>query len=127
MRSLHKGDGLHQDLFNKCSLKILQDVIFQPAIWDRLDPAGNALLPLIAIDINAFASIVGHICSLLNDDKRTRLEGSFHKLVKPEVVGKVMENGREGRMNRTMFKKDFEAFVKDTVRLLYDPKLILAT
>lgn len=118
VRSLHNTERLNQDLFNKCSSKLLQDVVFQPLIWDRVDPTGNALLPLIAIDISAFACVVGQICDLLESDKRLRLEASFHNLVKPEVVAKVMENGRAGRLNRLAFKKDFEIFVKDTVSWL---------
>lgn len=103
---------LHQDIMDKSIEKLFQEVIFQPIIWDRLDSAGAALLALIAIDTNAFSGVVSKICSLLEVEKRNRLQQEFMILIKPDVVAKVLQHGREGRMNRQLFKKDFENFVK---------------
>jgi hypothetical protein len=100
-------------IFENCCSRLLKEVIFQATIWDRLEPAGMALLPLAAVDINRFATIVNSISQQLDLEKQQRLQTAFQRLMQPDVVSKVANGNYGGRNNRLRFKKDFEVFVKD--------------
>jgi len=100
----------HEGLIDKCTRRLLMEVIFQNIIWDRIEPAGVALLPLAAIDINRFAVVVQSISSQVQPEHQQRLVAAFQALLKPEVLAKASSTGYEGRKNRIMFKKDFENF-----------------
>ena len=78
-----------------------------------LKAAGMALLPLAAVDINRFATIVNSISQQLDLEKQQRLQTAFQRLMQPDVVSKVANGNYGGRSNRLRFKKDFEIFVKD--------------
>ena len=101
-------------LIDSCR-RLLQDVIFQSIIWDRLEASGSALLPLVAVNVQQFVGLVNEISSKFssNDGKKERLQTAFEKLLQPNVLAKVVSNGFEGRKNRIAFKKDFEVFVRD--------------
>lgn len=102
------------NLIDNCAGRLLRDVVFQNKIWDRLESAGLALLPLAAVDVNNFASVVKELVDQVPvDDQRTRLQAGFHSLLQPEVINKVASGGLEGRRNRIRFKKDFENFCHD--------------
>ena len=99
------------DLLDHCSRRLLTDVVFQNKVWDRLESAGMALLPLAAVDVNRFANVVsGLINQIPDDDQKVRLQNAFSALVQPEVLQKVGSGGLEGRKNRIQFKKDFDVF-----------------
>lgn len=105
---------LHPDLFGKCNNKLLQEIIFQPLVWDRLENCSTALLPLVAVDMNGFATLVTQMCVQLETyEKKQRLQMAFQALIKPEVVTKVVTKGNVGRLNRLQFKNDFSIFVKN--------------
>lgn len=102
------------ELFDKIARRLLTEVIFQNVVIDRVEAAGMALLPLVAVDVNRFAAVVQELSSKVNDEQqRVRLQSAFHKLIKPEAIAKVAEGGYEGRMNRVRFKNDFEEFVHE--------------
>jgi hypothetical protein len=104
----------HPDIIDTASTRVLQDVVFQSIIWDRLEPAASALLPLAAIDMGRFANVVSVISSQFGSlEKAQRFQAAFQRLMKPEVVSKVASGGYEGRMNRLKFKAAFDEFVKD--------------
>eukprot|EP00591_Stephanopyxis_turris_P017038 CAMPEP_0195537666 /NCGR_PEP_ID=MMETSP0794_2-20130614/48367_1 /TAXON_ID=515487 /ORGANISM="Stephanopyxis turris, Strain CCMP 815" /LENGTH=178 /DNA_ID=CAMNT_0040671433 /DNA_START=60 /DNA_END=596 /DNA_ORIENTATION=+ len=109
----------HIDILDQCSSRLLKEVIFQPLIWDRLEPAGMALLPLVAVDVNRFAALVNSISqpqSIGSVEKQHRLQAAFQSLLQPEIISKMANGstgGFEGRKNRLKFKRDFELFVKD--------------
>lgn len=96
---------------DKCSSRLLLDVVFQNKVWDRLESAGVALLPLAAVDVNRFANVVTELVNKIPvDDQKARLQASFQSLMQPEVLHKVSSGGLEGRKNRIQFKKDFDNF-----------------
>jgi hypothetical protein len=95
---------------DKCSQRLLLEVVFQNIIWDRLEAAGMALLPLAAIDLSRFAAVVQGITQQIPAEHQQRLSIAFEGLLKPEVLSKVTSGGYEGRQNRIRFKKDFENF-----------------
>jgi hypothetical protein len=104
----------HPDIIDKCSRRLLTEVVFQSVVSDRVEASGMALLPLAAVDVNRFAAVVQQISSQIADEQqRNRLQAAFGKLIQPEVLAKVSAGGYEGRMNRARFKKDFEVFVND--------------
>lgn len=98
------------DLLDKCSHRLLMEVIFQNCVWDCIEAAGLALLPLAAADLNRFAAVVQRICQQIPAEHQPRLSHAFELLLRPEVLSKVMSSGYEGRQNRVRFKKDFEIF-----------------
>jgi hypothetical protein len=100
----------HEGVIDKCVRRLLMEVVFQNIIWDRMEPAGMALLPLAAIDINRFAVVVQGISHQIPAENRQRLMASFERLLKPDVVSSVNLGGYEGRKNRILFKKEFESF-----------------
>lgn len=107
------------DIFDNCSFRLINEVIFQPFIWDRLEPAGTALLPLAAIDVQSFIRLVNSISQQLGcDDKQRRLLAAFETLIQPEMLAKVTAEGREGRFVRYQFKSDFNTFVRDVQSFL---------
>mmetsp|Transcript_35937 Transcript_35937/g.107371 ORF Transcript_35937/g.107371 Transcript_35937/m.107371 type:complete len:327 (+) Transcript_35937:1214-2194(+) len=113
-RALDGHLASHPDLLDECSRRLLREVVFQTVVWDRLEPAGMALLPLAAADVGRFAAVVGTIEPQFGDEsKRARVRAAFERLLHPEVLGKVAAGGYEGRMNRLKFKRDFEMFAKD--------------
>jgi len=105
----------HPDIFDNCSGRLLQDVVFHPTlIWDRLEPAGMCLLPLAAVDIHRFAAVVNSLSQkVCPPEHQGRLHAAFQSLIQPEVLNKVCTGGYEGRKNRIRFKKDFSEFVKN--------------
>jgi hypothetical protein len=101
----------HEGLIDKCTRRLLMEVIFQNVIWDRLEPAGMALLPLAAIDINSFGRVVQGIAQQIAPEHQQRLISNFESLIRADVVAKMaIAKGHEGRKNRILFKKDFESF-----------------
>jgi hypothetical protein len=109
--SLASSSNHHQgSLLDKCSQRLLLEVVFQNIIWDRLEAAGMALLPLAAIDLSRFAAVVQGITQQIPAEHQQRLSRAFEGLLQPEVLSKVTSGGYEGRQNRIRFKKDFENF-----------------
>jgi hypothetical protein len=100
----------HEGIIDKCSRRLLMEVVFQNIVWDRIEPAGLALLPLAAIDINRFAAVVQGIAQQIPQEHQQRLVSSFERILQPEVVSKVTMSGYEGRKNRILFKREFESF-----------------
>jgi len=104
----------NQNLFSNCTKRLLEEVVFTQIIWDRLEQTAMALLPLAAVEMDNFASIVSNISQQLDTaEKQEKLRDAFQKLMQAEVVTKVSHGGSGGRMNRMRFKKDFEVFVKE--------------
>lgn len=102
------------DIFENCSDRLIKEVIFQPVIWDRLEPAGTAFLPLVAIDFPRFIGLVHVISQQLGcDEKQRRLHAAFDDLIKPDMLSKVAAEGKEGRFVRLQFKNAFNVFVRD--------------
>lgn len=106
------------DIFENCTQRLIKEVIFQPIIWDRLEPSGMALLPLVAVDVQKFIVMVTAISQQLVGAKQSRLQSAFEKLIKPEMLAKVAAEGREGRVVRVQFKNDFDVFVRDVQSFL---------
>jgi hypothetical protein len=100
-------------MFDDCAVRLLQEVIFQTMIWDRLEPAASALLPLAAIDMERFANVVNSISQHLDASKKQRMQAAFQQLMQPDVVAKVANGNYGGRLNKMRFRRDFEVFVKD--------------
>ncbi|KAG7367414.1 hypothetical protein IV203_030085 [Nitzschia inconspicua] len=100
----------HEGIIDKCTRRLLVEVVFQNIIWDRMEAAGLALLPLAAIDINRFAAVVQGIAQQIPPEHQKRLISSFQGLLQPDVVLRVTSVGYEGRKNRILFKKEFETF-----------------
>ena len=100
-------------MFDSCSQKLLEEVIFQTIIWDRMDPAAYCLLPLAAVDMNRFATVVNGISQKLDSVKQQRMQDAFRRLMQPDVIAKVSKGNYGGRLNKLRFRKDFELFVKD--------------
>lgn len=97
-------------LIEKCSRRLLMEVVFQNIIWDRIEPSGLALLPLAAIDLPRFGEVVQGITNQIPSENRQRLISSFEGLLKPDMMAKAASTGYEGRKNRILFKRDFESF-----------------
>ena len=109
--------SVKDDIVEDCTMRLIQEVVFQPIIWDRVEPAAMALLPLLAsIELEKIATLVNAIS--LQSSSRDRLNAAFEKLIKPELVSRTALNGREGRMIRMKFKTEFDAFVKDVQSFL---------
>ncbi|KAL3812173.1 hypothetical protein ACHAXA_011859 [Cyclostephanos tholiformis] len=107
------------DIVYNCIFRLIAEVIFQPVIWDRLEPAGAALLPLVAIDFQGFVRLVDSMKQQLGcADKQRRLQQAFETLIKPEMLAKVSAEGREGRFVRYQFKSDFNTFVREVQSFL---------
>ncbi len=121
------------DLFDTWNRRLLQDVVLQPIVWDRLEPAGMALLPLASVDLDHFAAILQELALLAfaqqhplrplgatdTQQRSQRIQGAMQRLLQPDVVAKVGHGGYEGRMNRIRFKKDFELFVQEIHSFLF--------
>ena len=106
--------SMKNDIFDNCNYRLINEVIFQPIIWDRLEPAGNALLVLVALDVQRFIGLVNTISQQFgSDDKQRRLHAAFEILIQPEILAKVGAEGKEGRFVRYQFKSDFNKFVRD--------------
>ena len=104
------------DIFDHCIKRLFEEVIFRAIVWDRLEAAGLALLPLIAIDVKRFVHLVSIMTQKLDSsEKQQRFLAAFEKLLHPEMISKVTNNsgGYEGRMTRIQFMKDFDVFVRD--------------
>jgi hypothetical protein len=98
------------DILYQCLTRLLNEVVFQPIIWDRLEAASLALMPLIAAHGNSIASLVNDMAQNLDSfEKQQRFISSFAKLITSEVIN----GGYDLRRTRVQFKKDFEVFVKD--------------
>jgi hypothetical protein len=112
----HLKTGVIQQpgIFDRCTRRLLSEVVFQTLVFDRVEAAGMALLPLAAVDLNRFAAVVQELASnILDQQHRARLEAAFAKLLQPEAVAKVAAEGYEGRVNRVKFRGDFEDFVNE--------------
>ena len=108
---------MKKDIVEDCTRRLIQEVIFQPIIWDRLEPAAMTLLPLLAcIELPNIAALVNAIS--LQSGSQDRLNSAFERLIKPSLVSKTALNGREGRMIRMKFKSEFDVFAKDTQSFL---------
>lgn len=112
-KTLHNHLIQSPSMFDDCTSRLLQEVIFQTMIWDRLEPAANALLPLAAIDMGRFANVVNSISQNLDSSKKQKMESAFQRLMQPDVLAKVANGNYGGRLNKMRFKKDFEVFVKE--------------
>jgi hypothetical protein len=88
-KSLSGHLSQNPSLFDECSKRILEEVIFQSIIWDRIEPAANALLPLAAVDMNKFATVVNMISQQLDTEKKQKIQQAFQTLMDPDVIGKV--------------------------------------
>ena len=105
---------LHPDIFDRCTRRLLTEVVFQQVVVDRVEAAGMALLPLIAVNMDRFAAVVQELKNQVPDvHQQNRLQVAFNKLIQPEALAKVSAGGYEGRMNRAQFKKQFEEFVNE--------------
>jgi hypothetical protein len=104
--STPNGSGL----FDKCSRRLLLEVVFQSVVWDRLESAGMTLLPLAAADLARFGAVVQHLTQQVPIEHQQRLSSAFEALLKHDILSKVSSRGNEGRHNRIRFKKDFENF-----------------
>lgn len=100
-------------LLDNVSRRLLLEVVFQNIIWDRLETAGMALLPIAAIDLSKFATVVQGITQQISVEHQQRLSSAFEGLLKQEALSKVSTHGYEGRQNRIRFKKDFENFCQE--------------
>ena len=100
-------------MFDDCTRRLLQEVIFQTIIWDSMEPAANALLPLAAVDMNRFATVVNTITLQLDAAKQQKMQAAFERLMQPDVLAKVAKGNYGGRLNKMRFRKDFEVFVKE--------------
>jgi len=104
----------HPGIVDKCASKLLNDVVFNMIIWDRLEPAGMALLPVAAVDLNRFSAVVTVISAQFGSaEKAQRFQTAFQTLMQPGIISKVASGGYEGRMNRIKFKALFEDFVRE--------------
>lgn len=104
----------NEGLIDKCTRRLLMEVVFQNTIWDRIEPAGMALLPLAAIDINSFGRVVQGIAQQIPQEHQARLMSSFESLIRADVITKMRTaKGVEGRKNRILFKKNFESFCNE--------------
>lgn len=112
-QALHAHLIAHPDIFDRCVGRLLQEVVFQNIVWDRLEASGMALLPLAAVDVNRFVAVVNGLVQNIPVEQQARLHVAFENLVQPEVLSKVSSGGYNGRINRIKFKKNFELFVKD--------------
>jgi len=102
----------HPDIFDRCSRRLLSEVVFQTVVVDRMEAASMALLPLAAVDLNRFAAVVQELSSRVADlQHRARLQAAFSKLIQPQALSDVTVGGYEGRLNRVKFRGDFEDFV----------------
>ena len=111
----------HPAVLDTCCRRLLLEVIFQQhVIWDRLETAGMALLPLAAMDLSRFGGVVQQLTQQVSmvdyyhhqqqQQQQQRLVAAFERLLQPDIVSKVTNGGYEGRQNRIQFKKDFETF-----------------
>ena len=104
--------GHHPDLLDHCSHRLLMEVIFQTCVWDRMEPAGLALLQLSVMDLSRLA----HVVQSINETKiprehQSRLSQAFQHLLQKDILDKVLlVSGYEGRQNRIRFKNLFETF-----------------
>jgi hypothetical protein len=104
----------HPDLLDKCSKRLLSEVVFQNVVMDRVDAAGLAMLHLVAIDLNRFANVMQELLGqTIDDQQRNRLLAAFQKLIPKEGLTKAGDRGYEGRMVRTRFKASFAEFVAE--------------
>ena len=108
------------DIVENCTYRLIQEVIFQPTvILDRIESAGMALMNLAAIDVQKFIGLVNAISQQIgSDDKQRRLHAAFEQLIKPDMLANAAADGREGRIVRVQFKKDFDVFVRDVQSFL---------
>ena len=99
------------DLLDECTRRLLQDVVFQSVVIDRVEAAGMALLPLIAVDLARFGALVQALTQQASDP--ARLQAAFDSLVDPSLLANAAKSGYEGRIVRVKFKKNFETFVSE--------------
>jgi hypothetical protein len=107
---VHLSTPTGSDFLDKCSKRLLLEVVFQSVVWDRLESAGMTLLPLAAADLARFGAVVQHLTQQGPVEHQQRLSSAFEALLQHKVLSKVSSRGNEGRHNRIRFKKDFENF-----------------
>lgn len=101
----------HPDLMDRCTRRLLRDVVFQTSVVDRVEAAGMALLHLAAVDVKGFVSVVAELVAQVGDERqRQRLQAAFATLMDPTALSKVGQGGYEARLNRARFKQDFQDF-----------------
>lgn len=103
----------HADIVDKCTRRLLQEVIFTSLVWDRLEPCGAAMLPLAAVDPQRFVAVVNELTRQVPAEQQVRLQGAFEKLINVEALEKVSSGGYAGRQNRVKFKRDFDEFTRE--------------
>jgi len=96
----------HPALTSDCLRKLLQMVVFESSIWDRLEACANAILMLILCDRDGFVRMVGNILDLQPPPVRQRLEAEFHQLV--EAVRPPTSN--VDRQTKIHFKERLKNF-----------------
>jgi hypothetical protein len=70
------------DIVDRCSKRLLSEVVFQTVVVDRVEDAGMTLLPLAACDVIRFAMAVQELSAQFPDPKqRARLDKAFSKLI----------------------------------------------
>eukprot|EP00934_Nitzschia_sp_Nitz4_P002807 Nitzschia sp. Nitz4//scaffold6_size259037//233728//237577//NITZ4_001123-RA/size259037-augustus-gene-0.308-mRNA-1//1//CDS//3329557040//2797//frame0 len=101
------------ELLDKCTQRVLLEVVFQHIVFDRLEASGLVVLHLALADMNRFVSVLQRISQQVPPEQVTRLMKAFEDLLHPDVLTKAGGGGFEGRQNRIRFKKDFDNFCKD--------------
>lgn len=99
-------------ILDKCTQRILLEVVFQNTVFDRLEATGLVVLYLAASDLGRFGAVVQGIVveQRIVPEQVPRLMRSFEQLLQGDVLAKVTSSGYEGRQNRIQFKKDFDNF-----------------
>lgn len=67
-------------LLSDCMHKLLQMVVYEGSIWDRLDAASNAILALVLCDRDAFIRMVNGILEQQPPTVKDRLRAEFEEL-----------------------------------------------
>lgn len=103
--AVHKT--VKEDLFYEPLKVLLEMIIFQPGIWDRINICASTLFTLIVCESNGFQALVGTILqSQQNETIRQRMEEAFNKLVRSEQIVFDLSNS-----NKNKFKDNLNIFV----------------
>ena len=112
--------GQRPDTFKVCVAKLLTEVIFvHSVVFDRIDSAGGCLMVLIASDLNHFTTYVRGLIGSMgggehSQSQQQQLMLAFESLVNLETIQSGLSGrGLAGRNARSLFKKNFELFVKN--------------
>lgn len=93
------------DLISSCMHKLLQMVVFETSIWDRLDACSNAILALIVCDREGFARMVNSILEQQEPVTRDRLRAAFE-----DLVSAIPVDIRTDRHTRFAFRDKLKGF-----------------